>query len=89
MLRDGEVTFRAENESLFPELLSHLSCEFDSFVGDFQGFKKLAASLVEGPDDKGDKASQHSMAESLRTRLGTVIKRRTYLGTCDVCSRRR
>ncbi len=86
-LRDGEVTFHAENESLFPELLSHLGCEFDSFVDDFQGFKQLAPSLVEGPDDNGDKASQHPTAQSLRTRLGTVIKRGTYLGTCEVCSR--
>ena len=86
-LRDREVTFHAENESLFPELLSHLGCEFDSFVDDFQGFKQLAPSLVEGPDDNGDKASQHPTAQSLRTRLGTVIKRGTYLGTCEVCSR--
>ncbi len=86
-LRDGEVTFHAENESLFPELLSHLGCEFDSFVDDFQGFKQLAPSLVEGPDDNGDKASKHPMGESLRTRLGIVIKRGTYLGTCEVCSR--
>ncbi len=48
MMRDGEVTFRAENESLFQELLSHLDCEFDSFVGDFHEFKKVAASLVGG-----------------------------------------
>jgi len=84
---DGEVTFHAENESLFPELLSHLGCEFDSFVDDFQGFKQLAPSLVEGPDDNGDKASQHPTAQSLRTCLGIVIKRGTYLGTCEFCSR--
>ena len=87
MIRNGEVTFRAENESLFHELLSHLDCESDTFVGDFQEFKKVAASLVEGSEDKGDKASQHPEAQSLRTCLGIVIKRGTYFGTCDVCSR--
>jgi len=48
-LRDGEVTFHAENESLFPELLSHLGCEFDSFVDDFQGFKQLVQVGLNNP----------------------------------------
>ena len=47
--RDGEVTFHAENESLFPELLIHLGCEFDSFVDDFQGFKQLVQVGVNNP----------------------------------------